>query len=86
MYLTGMRVSEPLGMRWQEAYVERGELRVSGRRTKNKQQKVLYLAGSAMDLVREQHKARKGDFVFHRDGEQWIIGTPCSTFRLRARN
>ena len=41
---------EPLALRWHEVNVERGELRLSGRRTKTGQQKVLYLKGKALDV------------------------------------
>lgn len=70
IYLTGMRVSEPLGLRWSEVDLNRWELRISGRRTKNGEQKVLYLSGAAMDVIRAQHEARNGEFVFHKDGVQ----------------
>lgn len=69
LYYTGMRIQEPIGLRWQEVDVERGELRISGRRTKNKQQKVLYLGGPALEVIRSQHESRNGEFVFHLDGQ-----------------
>ena len=38
---TGMRVMEPDNMTWGEVNLKHGELRISGRRTKNGQQKSL---------------------------------------------
>jgi integrase len=69
VYATGMRISEPLGLRWHEVDVERAELRINGRRTKNGTQKVLYLAGAPLAILKAQAKKRDGEFVFHNDGK-----------------
>jgi integrase len=52
LWFTGMRVMEPVGLTWQEVNLEHGELRISGRRTKNGQQKVLYLAGEPLHVLK----------------------------------
>jgi len=59
---TGMRIAEPLGLRWAEVNLERGELRIPGRRTKNGDQKVLYLSGTPLEVLKEQHKLLKKEF------------------------
>jgi len=59
---TGMRIMEPLALRWHEVNVERGELRLSGRRTKTGQQKVLYLKGKALDVLKAQRKLHDDKF------------------------
>jgi integrase len=59
---TGMRIAEPLGMRWSEVNLDRGELRIPGRRTKNGDQKVLYLSGTPLNVLKEQHKLLKKAF------------------------
>jgi integrase len=62
LYATGMRVMEPVGLTWGEVNLKHGELRISGRRTKNGQQKVLYLSGEPLEILKEQKMA--GDRVF----------------------
>ena len=59
---TGMRIEEPLGLRWSEVNLDRGELRIPGRRTKNGDQKILYLSGTPLDVLKEQHKLLKKQF------------------------
>lgn len=66
---TGMRISEPLSLKWQHVDLETESVRIPGRLTKNKQQKVLFLAGPAMEALRAQHAVRNGDFVFHSEGQ-----------------
>lgn len=56
LWSTGMRVMEPVGLTWAEVSVEHSELRISGRRTKNGQQKVLHLGGEPMHILRQQPK------------------------------
>jgi len=62
LWCTGMRVTEPMALTWAEVNIEHGELRISGRRTKNGQQKVLYLSGEPLQILRQQ--SRVGDRVF----------------------
>jgi integrase len=59
---TGMRIAEPLGLRWTEVKLAPGELRIPGRRTKNGDQKVLYLSGTPLDVLKEQHKLLEEQF------------------------
>jgi integrase len=63
LWCTGMRVMEPVGLTWPEVNLDHGELRVSGRRTKNGQQKVLYLSGEPLQILREQSRAGERVFV-----------------------
>lgn len=56
LYLTGMRVMEPVGLTWGEVNLAHGELRISGRRTKNGTQKVLYLSGEPLKILKVQSK------------------------------
>ena len=83
--LTGMRISEPLGLRWDEVDVKCCELRIAGRRTKNGDQKILYLSGAALDVIKERHHARAGEFVFHRDGKQLDYWTALDHFRAACK-
>jgi integrase len=62
LWFTGMRVMEPVGLKWTEASLEHGELRISGRRTKNGQQKVLYLSGEPLCVLQKLRKS--GEHVF----------------------
>jgi integrase len=62
LFFTGMRVMEPVGLTWAEVNLEHGELRISGRRTKNGQQKVLYLSGEPLHVLKQLSQA--GDRVF----------------------
>lgn len=65
LYLTGMRVMEPVGLTWSEVNLPHGELRISGRRTKNGTQKVLYLSGEPLEILKEQRKLKTNcDRVF----------------------
>lgn len=66
LWCTGMRVTEPLGLCWTEVNLDHGELRISGRRTKNGQQKVLYLSGEPLEILGAQPKAHER--VFTDDG------------------
>lgn len=63
LWCTGMRVTEPMGLTWAEINLEHGELRISGRRTKNGQQKVLYLSGEPLQILQEQLKVNDRVFV-----------------------
>jgi integrase len=67
LWCTGMRVMEPVGLTWAEVNLDHGELRISGRRTKNGQQKVLYLSGEPLEILRQQPKT--SDRVFTKNGE-----------------
>ena len=62
IWSTGMRIMEPVELTWSEVNAQHGELRISGRRTKNGKQKVLYLGGAPLDILRQQPK--KCDRVF----------------------
>lgn len=62
LWFTGMRVMEPVGLKWDEVNLEHGELRISGRRTKSGKQKVLYLAGEPLHVLKNQPTT--GDRVF----------------------
>ena len=62
LYTTGMRVMEPVGLTPGEVNLKHGELRISGRRTKSGQQKVLYLSGEPLAILRAQKMA--GERVF----------------------
>lgn len=65
LHVTGMRVMEPVGLTWAEVNLAHGELRISGRRTKNGQQKVLYLSGEPLAILKEQAKLKsKSNHVF----------------------
>lgn len=63
LWCTGMRVMEPVNLTWPEVNLKHGELRISGRRTKNGQQKVLYLSGEPLRILIEQPKSAKRVFV-----------------------
>jgi integrase len=63
LFCAGMRVMEPVGPAWSEVNLEQGELRISGRRTKNGQQKVLYLSGEPLRVLLEQPNAGGRIFV-----------------------
>jgi integrase len=63
LYFTGMRVMEPVGLTWAEVKLEHGELRISGRRTKNGQQKVLYLSGVPLHILKQLPKTVEQVFV-----------------------
>jgi integrase len=56
LWFTGMRVMEPVGLTSSEVNTQHGELRISGRRTKNGKQKVLYLSGEPLNILRQQSK------------------------------
>jgi integrase len=60
---TGMRVTEPMGLTWAEVNLKHGELRISGRRTKNGQQKVLYLSGEPLQILQGQERVNDRVFV-----------------------
>jgi integrase len=62
LYFTGMRVMEAAGLTWAEVNLKHGELRILGRRTKNGQQKILYLSGEPLGVLRQQPKC--GERVF----------------------
>ena len=64
LYGTGMRVMEPVGLTWSEVNLKHGELRISGRRTKNGQQKALYLGGEPLEILKAQKPSDKCDRVF----------------------
>lgn len=64
LYTTGMRVMEPVNMTWSEVNLKHGELRISGRRTKNGQQKVLYLSGEPLEILKAQKPSAACDRVF----------------------
>jgi integrase len=68
LWCTGMRVMEPMALTWAEVNLQHGELRISGRRTKNGQQKVLYLSGEPLEILKKQPK--RGDRVFTDDKGQ----------------
>jgi integrase len=63
--LTGMRVMEPIGMTWAEVNLEHAELRLSGRKTKNKAQKVLHISDDLMKILKAQRALQtRCDSVF----------------------
>jgi integrase len=63
--LTGMRVMEPIGLTWAEVNLEQAELRLSGRKTKNKTQKVLHISDDLMKILKAQRALdTKCDRVF----------------------
>jgi integrase len=62
LWFTGMRIMEPVELTWSEVNTQHGELRISGRRTKNGKQKALYLDGQPLDILRQQPK--KFEHVF----------------------
>ena len=49
---------EPAGLTWGEVNLAHGELRISGRRTKNGTQKALYLSGEPLKILKAQSKAK----------------------------
>lgn len=63
LWCTGMRVTEPMALTWTEVNLEHGELRISGRRTKNGQQKVLYLSGEPLQILKDQPRVSDRVFV-----------------------
>ncbi|HEX2714596.1 MAG TPA: site-specific integrase, partial [Candidatus Acidoferrales bacterium] len=50
----GFRINEALGMTWEEVNLDAGELRLAGRRTKSGKQKVLYLDGLPLEILKAQ--------------------------------
>ena len=62
LYFTGMRVMEAAGLTWAEVNLKHGELRILGRRTKNGQQKILYLSGEPLHVLKQQPKS--SEYVF----------------------
>lgn len=57
LYRTGMRVEEPLGLKWTEVRMDLRTLRLPGRRTKNKEPKPLTLDGDVLEIIKDQRKA-----------------------------
>lgn len=56
LYRTGMRIEEPLGLKWTEVRLDLRTLRLPGRRTKNKEAKPLTLDGPVLDIIKAQRK------------------------------
>jgi integrase len=57
LYRTGMRVQEPLGLKWTEVRLDLRTLRLAGRRTKNKEPKPLTLDGDVLEIIEGQRRA-----------------------------
>jgi integrase len=75
---------EPMALTWAEVNLEHGELRISGRRTKNGQQKVLYLSGEPLEILKQQPK--RGDRVFTDDtGKQLRYDSMLVQFQQAAK-
>jgi integrase len=62
--LTAARSGEILGMRWTELDLEKKLWTVPANRMKAGREHRVPLSGRAVQLLRELHKARSGDFVF----------------------
>lgn len=77
LYATGWRVSEALGLTWAHVDREAETVRLSAAETKGKRGRVFPYgdASSLKALLDAQWEARKGLYVFHRDGK------PIRSFR-----
>lgn len=68
LYRTGMRVREPLGLKWTEVRLDLCTLRLPGRRTKNKEAKPLTLDGELLEIIKGQRgdpkQAPRSEWVF----------------------
>jgi integrase len=62
--LTGQRIGEVRGMRWDEIDLETGWWTIPGTRTKNKKLHRVPLVGEALRIVRARTENRDGEFVF----------------------
>ncbi|HEV7912070.1 MAG TPA: integrase arm-type DNA-binding domain-containing protein [Methylocella sp.] len=62
--LCAARTGEVLGMRWPEVDLEKGVWAVPANRMKGEREHRVPLSGRALEILREMHKGREGDFVF----------------------
>jgi integrase len=84
MLLTGQRLREVAGMRWEEVDIEAGVWIIPGARTKNKRDHLVPLSPQALDVlaaVQPDAKLRQG-FVFTTNGEVSISGFSKTKARL----
>lgn len=70
--LTGQRIGEVAGMRWDEINIEQGVWELSGERVKSGRRHVLPLAGPVIALLTAQ--PRLGGFVFTSHGDRPVSG------------
>ena len=64
LLLTGQRVGEVRGMRWDEIDLDTGWWTIPGSRTKNKKLHRVPLVGEALGIVRARGENREGELVF----------------------
>jgi integrase len=62
--LCAARSGEALGARWAEIDIERGVWTVPAKRMKAGREHRVPLSGRALDILREMHEGREGDYVF----------------------
>jgi integrase len=67
-YLTGWRKGQILALQWKD--IDDDVIRLSGKTVKTKKAQVLALAGEVGDIIARRRAARKGPWVFHRNGRQ----------------
>ncbi len=71
-YVTGWRKSDLLGLTWDEVRWERGVIILPPRRTKEKDSRILPIAGTVREILEHRRTDQRPGvpWVFHRDGEQ----------------
>lgn len=91
LYRTGMRIEEPLGLKWTEVRLDLRTLRLPGRRTKNKEAKPLTLDGEVLEIIKGQHELHDKkfptcDYVFpNAHGERMTYDQALRPFRVRCK-
>ena len=90
LYRTGMRIQEPLGLKWSEVRLDLRILRLPGRRTKNKEAKPITLQGELLEIIEGQRgdvkKPPKSEYVFpNAEGEQLTYDQAIRRFRVRCK-
>ena len=73
-YYTGMRRGEVLNLRWSHVNLKEGYVRLEASETKTGHARTLYLAGEALEGLKEAHSGRRLDcsLVFHREGKRIV--------------
>jgi integrase len=90
LYRTGMRVREALGLKWTEVRLDVCALRLSGRRTKNKEAKPLTLDGELLEIIKGQRgdlkKPLQSEWVFpNARGEQLTYDQAYGPFQAACK-
>jgi integrase len=81
LVLTGARLNEIAGMRWEELSTDRASLNLPPSRTKNKRPHDIFLSPRARDIIAAIARIDKSEFVFTVNGR-----TPVSGFsKVKAR-